>query len=68
MTEVKSVRLPEDLLRTIRERAEREQLTESTTIRQLITWGSGSTLADSTRTGRSRSARQPRSRTSPCVR
>lgn len=39
MTEVKSVRLPDDMMEAIRERARREQLDESTTVRQLLALG-----------------------------
>lgn len=39
MSEVKSVRIPDELMETIRKRADREQLDESTTIRQLLTLG-----------------------------
>lgn len=39
MTEVKSVRIPDEIMSAIRDRARREQLDESTTIRQLVTLG-----------------------------
>ncbi len=39
MTEVKSVRIPDEIMTAIRDRARREQLDESTTIRQLVTLG-----------------------------
>lgn len=39
MTTVKSVRLPDDLMDAIRERADRERLDESTAIRQLLALG-----------------------------
>lgn len=52
MSEVKSVRIPDELMATIRERARREQLDESTTIRQLITLGVREYACDLYREGR----------------